>query len=104
MQEKFQEHSIKLSEHEQQISNMKESVDRIDSLVRQHDNDISVLKSMLSNTATKSDIEGVHSKIESSIAGLLKDAINAMPAKQSLILTIILVLIAVANLVHSLHG
>ncbi len=68
------------------------------------DEDIQVLHTALGNTATKDDLNQVAAGIEHSINGLLRDALNAIPARHAALWTAIMAVVAVITLVLNLVG
>lgn len=74
-----------------------------DDQIAKLDSTISDLKERFGNVSTHKDIQELHEKIDSSINGLLKDALAAVPGKISLIFTGIIALVAIISLVANLH-
>jgi hypothetical protein len=65
------------------ISRIEDGFTTLSSHVSRLDNDISEIRATLTHTATKADVASIGSKIDQAINGVLKDAINAVPARQA---------------------
>ena len=88
-----------VAQHHADIANIKEKLqEHAEALDELRETDMQILERM-GQTATKEDIQGVRSHIDASINGILKDALNATPVKQTMILTLIIALTGIAALV-----
>jgi len=76
--------------------NLRRHVERLDS-------DISEIKTTLARTATKDDVAAVGTKIDSAINGLLRDALNAIPAKQTMWWTAVMAIAAIGTTLSAFH-
>lgn len=66
LKQKYNNHDQKIDSHDQMIEELRA-------------NDIEIMKT-LAKSATHDDIQDVHLKIDDAVNGLLKDALNAVPA------------------------
>lgn len=76
-------HEAKLKDHAMQLSELRESRDRAQGLLEQHDRDIQDLKVLQATMATRDDVHEVSEKIDLSVNGLLRDALHAVPAEHA---------------------
>ena len=80
--------------HESQLKEHRELIGRLDTSINE-------LQERFGETATHKDVLELHNKIDDSVNGLLKDALASVPQKTTLIFTIVMALIAVAQLILS---
>lgn len=67
------------------------------------EDDIMEIKADLKLAATKEDVRNIHSHIDQSINGILRDAINAAPARQQVVVSIVMAAVAVLTVLNALH-
>ena len=65
--------------------------------------DMSEIRETLKHTATKADIAGLQNHVSAQVNGVLRDALNAAPMKQSLLWSAIVALVAFASLLLQLR-
>jgi len=80
---RLQKHEDRLDSTEKQLAILHESRNNLERLIQQHDEDIGRIKVMQANMATKDDIHDVSQKIDESVNGLLKDALNSVPIRHA---------------------
>jgi len=80
--------------HESQIKSHQESIEKLDISINE-------LQERFGETATHEDVLELHNKIDASVNGLLKDALASVPQKTTLIFTVVMALIAIAQLLLS---
>lgn len=65
------------------VSRLETGFDMLSHHVSRLDSDISEIRATLLHTATKADVATIGQKIDQAINGVLRDAINAVPARQA---------------------
>lgn len=83
---------------EPRIDMLEQRVNRLEDVVAILRDDVSEIKGLLPNLATKADVTAVVSKIDQSINGILKDALSSVPAKQVVLWTSISSITALVGL------
>lgn len=78
-------------------------LDQVEAKLHQVDADIYEVRAKLEQVATKTDIATVKAHAEQLINGILRDALNAVPAKQMVVLTIVLVLATLVGTFWAFH-
>lgn len=66
-----------------EIDGLSRRVDSHDRRITQLETDMTEIRAYLGNTATKTDIAEVKAQIDRSISGILRDALNAVPARHA---------------------
>ena len=85
------EHARRITDNEQRIVRLDEAM--------------SDLRERFGTVATHDDVQELHTKIDASVNGLLKDALAAVPGRVSLFFTGAMALVALVTLVISVsHG
>lgn len=77
--ETIERHAETLAEHGEKIAQMQEASKNMGRLIDQHDTDIENLKTIQAKMATSDDVKSVSDKVDTSVNGLLRDALNAVP-------------------------
>lgn len=78
-------------------------LDKVESKLQQVDADIYEVRAKLEQVATKTDVVALKSHAEQLINGVLRDALNAVPAKHMVMLTTILVIATLVGTFWAFH-
>jgi hypothetical protein len=91
------------------VSSLESRADYHERWLRDHENhlkqldaDMAEIRDTLASTATKEDIAALRNDVLSSINGVLRDALNSVPGKQSVMLGGLMAAVAVASLIFTM--
>lgn len=84
------------------LSRLEEGFVKLQSHVSRLDSDMHEIRATLTHTATKADVAGISAKIDQAINGVLKDAINAVPARQAATWSVVTAICGIGMLIITL--
>lgn len=86
------------------VSRLESSFSKLENHVVRLDKDISEIRVILGQTATKTDVANLGAKIDQAVSGVLRDAINAVPGRHIAIWTTVMAIATIGLVLLAAAG